>query len=353
MSKSIVIRCDAYPEIGLGHIMRCLSIAGALKGDFDWQVVFACHNSGARRELVEEAGFIFISNEDDDLSPCDEAKWLEGVVSQVGASAVLLDIRNDLPLDCLRRLREAGCHISSLDDPSPRRLLADAVFYPPVPQVDDLDWQTFKGQKYVGWQWYPLRQSLANYRTQRLAFCKTPRTRKKIGVTMGGSDPAGLTLLVLKQLDELDLPFDVTVLIGPDFVHRDGLEEFLRTARRGYHIVDPGYTIWQHLLDVDFAIISFGQTAYELAAIGIGSVILALSDDHASSASIFGVSELAVTLGNYQDIGNMAVGRAAAELISNPELCMYLSKRGAEFLDINSSFNVASRIDSDAKGHHS
>ncbi|MEZ4483750.1 MAG: hypothetical protein R2864_03865 [Syntrophotaleaceae bacterium] len=45
-----------------------------------------------------------------------------------------------------------------LDDSSDRRLAAaDLAFYPPVPQVAELDWSDFDGDCYAGWEWIPLR----------------------------------------------------------------------------------------------------------------------------------------------------------------------------------------------------
>ena len=73
----------------------------------------------------------------------------ERIVKRAGATAVVLDVRDDLPRSVIRRLRKDGVLIATIDDPSDRRLDADLAFYPPIPQVQTMNWAGFTGKLFV------------------------------------------------------------------------------------------------------------------------------------------------------------------------------------------------------------
>jgi len=50
-------------------------------------------------------------------------------------------------------------------------------------------------------------------------------------VTMGGSDPAGLTLMAVKALDPGAQEWHVAVVLGRGYVHESALQQWLTQAR--------------------------------------------------------------------------------------------------------------------------
>ncbi|MEZ6084426.1 MAG: hypothetical protein R3E58_10935 [Phycisphaerae bacterium] len=57
MSDGILIRCDADAAVGLGHLMRCLAIAGALR-DLGVRVEFAMGElSSFAAQTLQDEGF--------------------------------------------------------------------------------------------------------------------------------------------------------------------------------------------------------------------------------------------------------------------------------------------------------
>jgi spore coat polysaccharide biosynthesis protein SpsF len=69
--------------------------------------------------------------------------------------------------------------------------------------------------------------------------------------------------------------------------------------------------------DSSLALASFGVTAYELAARGVPSIHLCLTEDHASSASAFMEQGMAVSLGVYDQVSVPVLANAAELMIGD------------------------------------
>ncbi len=253
----ILVRCDGDARIGLGHVVRCLALADVLREAHGCGVSFAMMSGEPGMTLVREAGFPILPLP----SGQDEAAWLDALITELHPDILLLDVRSELSPKRVRSWREGGVLVATIDDPSERRCESDLAFYPPVPQVYEHDWDGYTGELHVGWEWVVLRRDFA--------AAEPPSTHNppRLLVTMGGSDPAGLTLQAIRELDELDEPFETVVVLGPGFIHGTELDAFLAVAKRSYGIERKVCDMAALMRQADLALASFGVTAYELAAV--------------------------------------------------------------------------------------
>lgn len=318
MNHTVLFRCDASSQVGFGHVMRCLALARVMRSRYAWDAAFAMVEGPAGRTLVKQHGFL-VYMFGNTSQPCDEGRWVELLLAEADAAVLVVDVRSELSLAALQAIRAHGVLIATVDDPSERRLAADFAFYPPVPQVRRLDWSGFTGDLYIGWEWVVLRPEFAWHRqlvTQHRE-CKSPDMRVRILVTMGGSDPAGLTLKALKALDSLDNDFETMVILGPGFMHLKALATWLANARRSYHLRHSVRGMPTLMAEADLAVASFGVTAYELAAMGVPSVYLCLTEDHAESASVFVDAGIALSLGFHTDVSEGQIARSIRQLLDD------------------------------------
>ncbi len=306
---SVLLRCDGSPEIGLGHVVRCLALADELRDAHKCRIAFAMREGPLGFGMVQEKGYPVLTAPDA-KQPFSYPEWMTRGITKLGARALILDVRDDLARSDVEKLRERGIIVAVLDDLSERRLAADLAFYPPVPQVHELDWAGFTGQLYVGWEWVVLRRDF----TRRLQ--RVPHERPVVLVTMGGSDPAGLTLKVVAALDLLDEDFETVVVLGPGYCHHDSLRKVLARSRRQYDVREGVTDMASVMAQVDLAVASFGVTAYELAAMGVPAVYLCLTQDHAQSALVFENAGMAVCLGVFTQVTVEEVSKAVRDLLS-------------------------------------
>jgi spore coat polysaccharide biosynthesis protein SpsF len=334
----LLIRCDAAPEIGFGHVVRCLALADELRDGHCWQAEFAMIKGEMGFAQVQAKGYVVHCAPTEHLSGEQEGAWLQQLVKNILPQALLLDVRTDLTTSAIQFIRASGVLIVTIDDPSERRLAADLAFYPPVPQVEKMDWTGFCGECYVGWEWVLLRKQFAGLYTPR------NNTPPVILVTMGGSDPANFTGRILRVLDGLPDDFETIVVIGAGFVHRLELQTFLAQAQRSYRIDRAVHDMATLMRNVDLAIASFGVTAYELAASGTPAIFFCLSKDHARSASKFINDGLAVGCGDLDECSPERISQAVCSLLDSPELRHEMGCRACAAVDGQGATRIASKI---------
>lgn len=307
--KKALIRCDGAPEIGFGHVVRCLALADELRDSHGCEVNFAMLQGPQGIAQVHAQGYA-VYQPAAGAEALDEGNWLQELITNNQHQVLILDIRTDLANAAVQSIRASGVLIVTIDDLSERRLLADLAFYPPIPQLEYLDWTGFTGQRFVGWDWVLLRPQFAKAarraraRWAKSTGCSTQTDYRKLTilVTMGGSDPAGLTLMALDAIEQLNGDFRVMVVIGNGFMHQPALDDRLAGAQQTYEILHDVTDIASIMTEADLAIASFGVTAYELAAVRVPSIYLCLTDDHSKSASLFTDSGFGLNLGVYTGI---------------------------------------------------
>ncbi|HOV79640.1 MAG TPA: NTP transferase domain-containing protein [Bacillota bacterium] len=332
-SRRVLFRCDGDSRIGLGHVVRSLALADEMRETFGCGVTFAMVTGEAGCEMVRKAGYPIVQN-----PGYPEDAWLDSVVRELRPDAVILDIRSELSSGAVENWRRDGVLIVAIDDPSDRRLAADMSFYPPVEQVSKMDWEAFCGRLFVGWEWVVLRREFSN------APERVPHEKPVVLITMGGSDPAGLTLKAVEGLGLLEETFDAVVVLGPGFTNDDALEKMLAKSSGKFEVRRNVSDMPGLMARADLAVASFGVTAYELAAVGVPAVYMCLTEDHEMSASAFAKAGIAVCLGVHEKVTPESVSQAVRSLLSDRERMTRMSRKAGSLVDGRGAIRIAELI---------
>ncbi len=333
-SGVVLIRCDGSPQIGFGHLTRCLALARALRDREGLGVRFAIGaNATVQRKIIEQGFPIDVRPESE-----HEVDWIQSVITENSAAALVLDIRTRLSRDAVARLR-TSTPICVIDDGSERRFEADLAIYPPVPQVRELDWEGFDGDLVSGWDVV----MLANEPTPHGGRHNCPR----ILISMGGADPAALTVptvRTLMRLDRKEMPFTLKVVIGPAVDQPDHVAQAIHRFDPDAEILRAPDTLTDILAETDLGIVSFGVTAYEAAAAGVVHIALCIDEDHERSASAF--TDAGVGFGIPVSEMNWTADliTQVSALLADPAKLTQQGKKAKALVDGKGAERVAARI---------
>jgi spore coat polysaccharide biosynthesis protein SpsF len=293
-----LIRCDGGGQYGFGHVKRMIALARALRDREGLGSVFAVNGEKAALSPIRAAGFEARLLSDPNDLPTDIAPDL-----------FILDCRDGPPRDAIEAY--AAPVTAVIDDGSERRLAADLAYYPPVPQVDRLDWSGASTLVRIGWEWSLLGLSPAAERP------RSSSPRPSLLVAMGGSDPYGMTLQAARALARLDPVFRARFVIGAGFADKERIARAVVSLRSHFETIEGAEDLTTEYASSDLALAAFGVTAYELAAFGVPALYLCASEDHALSASAFELAGMGVSLGLSAQASDEAIARAVWALLGD------------------------------------
>ena len=327
-----LIRCDGGQALGYGHIRRCLTVARALRDSEGFGVMFVLDGDEGAAARLRKAGFETVL-----LPEHSQTDLFASLVQTRKPSVLVADARQRLTRAELAGLAAKARVIAVLDDISDRRLAATHAYYTPLPQVVELSWEGSSCLVRVGWEWSLLGFDPSHYRRR-----ENRAGPLQLIVTMGGSDPKDFTRLALQALMGATPPLQARFVIGPNFVDPGALAKEIGAA--GFEVLNDVADLAAEFARADLALISFGVTAYEMAALGVPALYLALSMDHARSASAF----CQAGMGDIVAPDPKSITSALGKLILDGERRHAMSKIGRTLIDGKGAERIAAELAADS-----
>jgi spore coat polysaccharide biosynthesis protein SpsF len=303
-------------------------VARALRDSEGIGVLFALDGDDDAAAKLRGAGFETIL-----LPGHGQADLLATLVEARKPNVLVADARQRLTRGHLAGLAPHVRAIAILDDISDRRLAATHAYYAPLPQVSELSWQGSSCKVRIGWEWALLGFDPAHYRRE-----ENRSGPLQMIVTMGGADPKDFTRLALQAVRQMSTPPKARFVIGPNFADPGALANEIEAA--GFEALNDVADPAAEFVRADLALISFGVTAYEMAALGVPSLYLALSEDHARSSSAF----CQAGMGDIVDPDPDSIALALARLNADEDRRHAMSKAGRTLIDGKGAQRIAAEL---------
>jgi UDP-2,4-diacetamido-2,4,6-trideoxy-beta-L-altropyranose hydrolase len=335
MTWRIAFRTDASLQMGSGHVMRCLTLADALRTKGAQCHFVSRAHPGHLIEVIRHRGHMVHSL----LAPAQQtqaaiksgpthAAWLGSnwEADALETTAVLASLQPDwLVVDhyALDQQWEAvqQHHYKKLlviDDLADRPHLCHLLLDQNLgrqPQ-DYADLIPAHCQVFTGPQYALLRPEFAALRPYSLQRRQAQTRIGRLLITMGGVDHDNATGQVLQTLKACVLPADcrITVIMGLTAPWLHNVRELAVQMHWPTEVVVNVNDMAQHMADSDLAIGAAGSTSWERCCLGLPTLIAVLAENQQPGAQAMEAAHAARLIGAVGDIAAQ-LPLAVAELI--------------------------------------
>jgi UDP-2,4-diacetamido-2,4,6-trideoxy-beta-L-altropyranose hydrolase len=276
-SFKILFRADARPDLGGGHIMRCLSLASTLNAR-GVQIAFACAQGSV--DLVPalgRSGFEVLDADGPRDIPCPK-HWAGP------PDAIFIDLYQSDRAD--ETALRANAKIIAVIEDLPERihdcdLLVDQGFK--RSKQDYLGRVPAHTNLLLGAHMVPLRPAFARRRTEALKRRQTVSSPERVLIAMGLTDLDGISAR-MARIVRRELPnARIDVILGPTAPSLEILTDWARDDDHMSVLVDVD-DMADYMSAADLAIGAGGGTALERCVLGLPSILLVLADNQRIAA---------------------------------------------------------------------
>jgi UDP-2,4-diacetamido-2,4,6-trideoxy-beta-L-altropyranose hydrolase len=146
-----------------------------------------------------------------------------------------------------------------------------------------------------------------------------PEIARKVLVTLGGGDPDNVTLKVIQALQQVEIHgLEAIIVIGGSNPHQETLKTQIANAhcpiQLERNVTDmPALMAW-----ADVAISAGGSTCWELAFMGLPSLILVLAENQQKAVAVLSQQGIMINLGAGTSSEPCYIRQVTAELLPAP-----------------------------------
>jgi UDP-2,4-diacetamido-2,4,6-trideoxy-beta-L-altropyranose hydrolase len=362
VAQNIFFRVDASQQIGAGHVMRCLTLADALKARGARCRFISRAHPGNLIELIRERGYeanslltpaqhaqeaieiVAISQNSHHGEPA-HADWL-GSTWQTDAeetAAILSTCQPDwLVVDhyALDHRWEAALapHCRKLlvvDDLADRPHCCDILLDQNLGRQaqDYAALVDARCQLLVGPQYALLRPEFAALREYSLQRRNAQPAIRRLLISMGGVDQYNATGEVMQALKTSSLPVDchITVVMGLTAPWLQNVQELAAQMPWTTEVMVNVNDMAQHMANSDLAIGAAGSTSWERCCLGLPTLMVVLAANQWPGAQALQKAQAVSLIGEGPDIAEQ-LPQAVAALLQGNQL-QYLSAAASTVTD--------------------
>jgi spore coat polysaccharide biosynthesis predicted glycosyltransferase SpsG len=257
--RRILIRVDGSKEIGLGHVYNMITVLHSFKKDSLLIVMQKNSKLGANKFLKFNIPVKYFN----------EMESLEKIIKKFKPEIIFNDTLNTNK-NYTKKLKNLCPILINFEDLGAGRKNADLVFNP-------IYYDKNSAREFYGHKFACVRDE---FRVSKIP--KIKKNVKKIAITFGGTDPTDKTFHVLSTLKKHNLyKIQVNIILGLGYTKKSHLHKLITSMRDiGFtiNLVEKSDNIAKFIRNCDFVITSNGRTVFEIAAMKIPMIAIAVNE---------------------------------------------------------------------------
>ena len=281
----VIFRVDASLEMGIGHVMRCLTLANELKQQ-NHEIIFICRELTGNHILLIKYPVLVLPKNDNFQSDGLYLNWL-GVTQEQDAEQTIKVIPKNIDLLIVdsyaldeiwhKQLKPYTKKIMVIDDLADRQFDCNVLLNQNLgTQIEDYkDKVTDDCELLLGCDYALLRPEFPNLREKALIKRKNTKVIKNILISMGGSDITNKTYDILQEVSD-DL--NIVVILGGISPHNKMIKNYAK-SRKNVKVVVDADNISRLMFDADLAIGAGGSTSWERCCLGLPTLLYVLAEN--------------------------------------------------------------------------
>lgn len=333
--RYIAIRADGSFDKGMGHIVRCLSVANEFK--------------------IRDIEPIFLTKEDKDTQSILNfnnikykkifSKSLEGEIEEV--KKIFNEINPEYTLtdsywisnEYLKKLKVISNILISIDDNNLYQYPSDIIVNYNLHSSDiNYNYKNKESKILLGSKYCMLRKEF-----QDACPIKIKDKVSKILIIMGGTDINSFSEKVLKNILNIDKSIIIDVVVSKLYKNKEILRCIEKNNDNVNIIFNPSNMV-SVMKNCDLAISAGGTTIYELGSLGIPTILIPQVDNQIDIAIKANELGLMINMGKYDCLNLDNLNNSVIKLIDNTNERRKMNKLCIDMIDNKGTLNVVNEI---------
>ena len=270
--KVAVLRADASSSIGVGHVMRSLSLGEALLDEGFGVELVSCGLAPSLQSLATSCGIEVV-----ELSCAPRSSEDAQFILTRNAAIVVVD-GYEFSRDFFAVLEASNTTFAVIDDNAETKAQSPDAVINQNPHASESLYVHMQGtpKLLLGLQYAMVRKEV-----REVAAMHLPTREGEVFVAMGGSDFLGLTAPIVEALVETGL--QIRVAVGHANTQREHVQKL--ADQHGHVTLIEQQDYVSSLASAHVAVLAAGSSLWEACAVGTPSIGLVVADNQIASAN--------------------------------------------------------------------
>lgn len=331
--KLLALRVDASPQIGLGHVMRCVALAEAWRAT-DGEVCFLTRQPNQRlAEMLTARGLPLLDV--DSLAGSSDVEATRRWCQQHAADWLAVDGYH-FDVQYLKAVRSLSTGLLLVDDLAQlAEYPADVVLNPNLFSRPEMYAVSSGTTRLCGTQYALLRPEF-NWPDSTVAA--RPHEPLRLLVLGGGANVGDIGRPIVAALEQIETPLWIRLMVGPVAAVSSAQPS---VSRHRVEVIRSPNDIAPYMRWADLAITAAGCTCWELARLGVPMLLVVVADNQQGNAQALAERGAAILLGDAGSLTSERVCPPVRELLNSRDRRRSLARAAQSLVDGRGAARVA------------